>query len=105
LPGFDGETFGIGFHNFVTAENEMLGWFLAPIFHIATLVLLALIFRYGNRFRRFIGYGTFRRALRRHQSSTSEMAMAALATGITQSGITGEKLAVSLVIRPRGAVT
>jgi Na+/glutamate symporter len=54
--------------------------------------------------RGFIDYGGFCRALRRRQSSTRGMAMAAAAIGITQSGIIGEKLAVSLVEKPRVAV-
>jgi Na+/glutamate symporter len=54
--------------------------------------------------RRFIDYGAFCRTLRRRQSSTRGIVMAAAAIGITQSGIIGEKLAVSLVEKPRVAV-
>jgi hypothetical protein len=56
---------------------------------------------------RFINYGASCRALRCHQSLTRGMTMTAAATGITQSqnGKTGEKLAVSSVVRPRVAVT
>ena len=53
---------------------------------------------------RFIDYVASRRPLRRRQNSTRGMAMAAAATGITQSGITREKFAVSLVNGPRVAV-
>jgi len=52
---------------------------------------------------RFIGYGASYGPLRCRRSSNRRMTMAA-AAGITQSGVTREKLAVRLVVKPRVAV-
>lgn len=58
MPGFNPALFGKSFHEFVSAEMEMLG-FLAPYLHVITLAILALVFIYGNRFRRlFVAYFT-----------------------------------------------
>ena len=49
---FDPEVFGMGFHRFVVMEFAMFGPVLAPILHLATLVILYLVFRYGNNYRK-----------------------------------------------------
>ena len=48
---FDPAVFGEGFHLFVQKEFELFGK-LSPIFHIASFIILILIFSRGNRFRR-----------------------------------------------------
>ncbi len=56
---FDPRVFGEGFHQFVQNEIELLGSTLGIAFHIATFIILFLVFRYGNRYRRvFIIYFT-----------------------------------------------
>lgn len=49
---FDPRTFGIGFHRFVQVEFETIGTGLAPLLHIATVVILFLVLRYGNKYRK-----------------------------------------------------
>jgi hypothetical protein len=58
MHNFNPAEFGTAFHQFVTAEWEMLG-FLAPYLHILTIIVLVLVFIYGNRFKMvFIIYFT-----------------------------------------------
>ncbi len=49
---FDPKVFGEGFHRFVQMEIDIFGIPLSIIFHIATLVILYLVFRYGNKYRK-----------------------------------------------------
>jgi len=49
---FDPKIFGMGFHKFVSMEFEMFGSVLSPILHLATLVILFLVFRHGNKYRK-----------------------------------------------------
>ena len=49
---FDPEIFGEGFHRFVQMEIDLFSIPLGIIFHIFTLIILYLIYRYGNRYRK-----------------------------------------------------
>jgi hypothetical protein len=49
---FDPKVFGEGFHRFVQMEIDIFGMPLSVIFHIATLGILFLVFRYGNKYRK-----------------------------------------------------
>lgn len=49
---FDPRVFGEGFHRFVQIEYDIFGIPLSVIFHIATLVILYLVFKYGNKYRK-----------------------------------------------------
>jgi hypothetical protein len=49
---FDPTVFGEGFHRFVQMEIDIFGIPLSIIFHIATLIILYLVFRYGNKYRK-----------------------------------------------------
>jgi len=46
---FDPVVFGEGFHRFVELEYQVFGAVLAPLLHIATFIILLMVFRYGNR--------------------------------------------------------
>ncbi|HOP10919.1 MAG TPA: hypothetical protein PK629_05450 [Oscillospiraceae bacterium] len=48
---FDPAVFGEGFHRFVEMEFDLFGTTLAPFFHIASLIVLLLVFCMGNRVR------------------------------------------------------
>ncbi len=48
---FDPTVFGLGFHHFVELEYQLFGRTLAPALHIATFVVLALVFWKGNKVR------------------------------------------------------
>jgi hypothetical protein len=50
---FDPKVFGEGFHEFVQLEVHRFGNSLGIVFHIITLVILFLVFRYGNKYKRF----------------------------------------------------
>jgi hypothetical protein len=57
---FDPKVFGEGFHRFVQMEIDIFRIPLSIIFHIVTLVILYLVFRYGNKYRKlFAGYFAF----------------------------------------------
>jgi hypothetical protein len=57
---FDPRVFGEGFHQFVQKEIELFGSSLGVIFHIVTFIILFLVFRYGNKYRKiFTIYFTF----------------------------------------------
>lgn len=49
---FNPVVFGESFHQFVQRETELFGNSLGVVFHIFTLILLFLVFRFGNRFRK-----------------------------------------------------
>jgi hypothetical protein len=49
---FDPRIFGEGFHQFVQMEIDLFGSSLGVIFHIVTFVVLFLVFRYGNKYRK-----------------------------------------------------
>ena len=49
---FDPKVFGEGFHRFVQMEIDLFGIPLGIIFHIATLVILVLVFTKGNKYRK-----------------------------------------------------
>jgi len=53
---FDPGVFGEGFHQFVQKETELFGNSLGVIFHIVTFIILFLIFRYGNKYRRIFAF-------------------------------------------------
>jgi len=52
MSGFDPATFGRAFEKLVAEYLNGVGFWLAPVFHIATIVILLLIIRYGNRYRK-----------------------------------------------------
>jgi hypothetical protein len=55
MPGFDPAifaAFGRAFGKLVAEYQNGIGFWLAPVFHIATLVILLLIIKYGNRYRK-----------------------------------------------------
>lgn len=52
MSGFDLATFGKAFEKLVAEYQDGIGFWLAPVFHIATIVILLLIIRYGNRYRK-----------------------------------------------------
>lgn len=49
---FDPAVFGRSFHHFVQHEYALFGIPFGVSLHIATLILLLLVFRYGNRYRK-----------------------------------------------------
>jgi hypothetical protein len=49
---FDPEVFGEGFHRFVQMEVDLFGVPLGAFFHVATIVILFLVFTKGNKYRR-----------------------------------------------------
>ncbi|MCJ7447202.1 MAG: hypothetical protein MUO72_05900 [Bacteroidales bacterium] len=49
---FDPKVFGEGFHRFVQMEIDIFGIPLSIFFHVVTLVILFLVFRYGNKYRK-----------------------------------------------------
>lgn len=49
---FDPSVFGQGFHRFVEFEYQLFGSILAPVLHIATVIVLILIAMFRNRVRR-----------------------------------------------------
>ncbi len=51
MPGFDPAIFGRAFGKIVMEYVSEFFW-LATVFHIATLVILLLIIKYGNRYRK-----------------------------------------------------
>lgn len=52
---FDPEIFGKAFHDFVQSEAKLFGS-LAIFFHIATLIILFLVWKYGNRYRKLYSF-------------------------------------------------
>ena len=49
---FDTRVFGEGFHQFVQKEIELFGSSLGVIFHVVTFIILFLVLRYGNKYKR-----------------------------------------------------
>ena len=49
---FDPKVFGEGFHRFVQMEIDLFRIPLGIIFHIATLVIMFLVFTKGNKYRK-----------------------------------------------------
>lgn len=49
---FDPAVFGEGFHRFVEFEYRLFGAALAPLLHIASFVILLLVFWRGNKFKK-----------------------------------------------------
>jgi hypothetical protein len=50
---FDPVIFGEGFHRFVQSEVDRFGISLGITFHLLTLIVLVLVFKSGNKYRRF----------------------------------------------------
>jgi len=60
MSGFDPATFGKAFEKIVAEYQNGIGLWLAPVFHIATILILLLIIKYGNRYRKiFTAYFAF----------------------------------------------
>lgn len=57
MSGLDPATFGMAFEKLVVEYQNGIGFWLAPVFHIATILILLLIIKYGNRYRKaFVVY-------------------------------------------------
>ena len=52
MSGFDPPTFGRTFEKLVAEYQSGVGFWLAPVFHIATILVLFLALKYGNRYRK-----------------------------------------------------
>lgn len=52
MSGFDPTIFGRVFEKLVTEYQSGIGFWLAPVFHIATIVILFLVIKYGNQYRK-----------------------------------------------------
>ena len=52
MSGFDPATFGRAFEKLVAEYQSGIGFWLAPVFHIATILVLFLAIKYGNRYRK-----------------------------------------------------
>lgn len=59
MSGFDPATFGRAFEKLVAEYQNGIGFWLAPLFHIAAVVIFLLVIKYGNRYRKaFTAYFT-----------------------------------------------
>jgi hypothetical protein len=49
MSGFDPAAFGRAFEKLVVEYQNSIGLWLAPLFHITTVVIFFFIIKYGNR--------------------------------------------------------
>lgn len=52
MAGFDPAAFGKAFEKLVAEYSSGIGLWLAPVFHIATILILLLVIKHGNRYRK-----------------------------------------------------